>query len=105
MKPSALSIIFFFISTAAMSQEFNNKLWTDTVALKQPLFTISPLSTFPENNGQTIPQNYYAQHLGFFCRQELKMQQAHVPLTFRLGSMEYCNWLEQKPGYSYFGGK
>ncbi len=50
-------------------------------------------------NEQSIPQNFYSQHLGFFCRQELKMQQAHVPVTFRLGNMDYCNWLEQKPGY------
>lgn len=48
---------------------------------------------------QPIPQDYYAQHLGFFCRQELKMQRAKVPVTFRVGSMEQCNRLEQKPGY------
>ena len=46
-----------------------------------------------------VPENYYTKGLGFFCRQELKMQQAHVPVTFRLGSMENCNRLEQKPGY------
>ena len=47
----------------------------------------------------SIPRNYYAQHLTFFCRQELKMQQAHVPVTFRVGTMDQCNYLEQKPGY------
>jgi len=46
-----------------------------------------------------VPKNFYTKTFGFFCRQELKMQQLHVPLTFRLGSMEYCNRLEQKPGY------
>jgi len=56
---------------------------------------ISVLQTIPQG-GQPVPQNFYAQHLPFFCRQELKMQQAHVPVTFRLGSMDYCNWLEHK---------
>lgn len=48
---------------------------------------------------QPIAPDLYTQHLPFFCRQELKMQQAHVPLIFRLGSIDQCNYLEQKPGY------
>jgi hypothetical protein len=48
---------------------------------------------------QPVPQNFYTTNLGFFCRQELHMEQRHVPVTFRLGSMDYCNRLEQKPGY------
>ena len=43
-----------------------------------------------------VPVDQYTRNFGFFCRQELKMHQAHVPLSFRLGSMEYCNMLEQK---------
>ena len=50
-------------------------------------------------NEHTIPRDLYTQQLPFFCRQELKMQKAHVPLTFRLGTMDQCNYLEQKPGY------
>jgi hypothetical protein len=46
-----------------------------------------------------VARDQYTKSFGFFCRQELKMQQAHIPLTFRLGSMEQCNRLEQKPGY------
>ncbi|XZF15677.1 hypothetical protein ACTHGU_06035 [Chitinophagaceae bacterium MMS25-I14] len=38
---------------------------------------------------------------GFFCRQEVKMdRKLPLPLRFRLGSLQYCNWLEQKPGYT-----
>ena len=44
----------------------------------------------------TIPADLYTQHFGFFCRQELKMHKANIPMSFRLGSMEYCNMLEQK---------
>ncbi len=46
-----------------------------------------------------IPANLSTQHYGFFCRQEIRMQQARIPVTFRLGTMEQCDRLEQKPGY------
>jgi hypothetical protein len=46
-----------------------------------------------------VPAEYYARTIPFFCRFELKMQRAGIPLSFRLGSMEQCNKLEQKPGY------
>ena len=66
---------------------------------RQPVYTFTRLAGNGTKIEQAIPQNFYAQHIGFFCRQELKMQEAHIPVTFRLGSMNYCNYLEQKPGY------
>ena len=39
---------------------------------------------------------YYDQ-LGFFCKRELDIQKAtHLPVFFRLGSLESCNKLEGK---------
>ena len=74
-------------------------LYTDSAAVAKrfPIFPIP--ATFGYKQPQPIPGDLHTRNFGFFCRQELKMQQAHVPVTFRLGSMDECNRLEQKPGY------
>jgi hypothetical protein len=43
-----------------------------------------------------LPNDYY-QHLGFFCKVELKMErQAKIPVRFRLGTTDYVDQLEGK---------
>jgi hypothetical protein len=45
-----------------------------------------------------LSPSYYNNHLGFFCQKELQLQKITiVPIRFRLGSLDYVNWMEQKP--------
>jgi hypothetical protein len=40
----------------------------------------------------------YVSTLGVICRQELKLDKlTPMPVRFRLGSLEYVNWMERKP--------
>ena len=44
-----------------------------------------------------ISENHFVLNFGFFCRKELQFEkQTKLPLRFRLGSLEYCNYLEAK---------
>ena len=99
----ALSILLCLLACRAIAQGVHIPAQIDTAHSRvnnTGLHSlILPASHF-ENRAAVIPVDLYTQHLPFFCRQELKMQQAHVPVTFRLGSMDQCDYLEQKKSHS-----
>lgn len=46
-----------------------------------------------------LPADFSLSHMAFFCRQEWKCERVTgIPLRLRVGSLEECDWLEQKPG-------
>jgi hypothetical protein len=46
---------------------------------------------------KVLPRNFYSQHMGFFCKKEVQVQQyTRLPLFFRLGSLEYVDRMERK---------
>ncbi|MEO7924815.1 MAG: hypothetical protein ABIR30_14120 [Chitinophagaceae bacterium] len=45
-----------------------------------------------------ISPSVYIDQLGFVCKKEYQLEKiSSVPFRFRLGSLDYVNWLEQKP--------
>jgi hypothetical protein len=45
-----------------------------------------------------LPQNFYNQHLSFFCKKEAQLQKlTSLPLIIRVGSKDEVDYLEKKP--------
>lgn len=64
--------------------------FTDSASFNKP----QPFYLF--NN--YIKPDHYSSHLGFFCQKELQLEKmTSVPIRLRLGSLDYVNYLEQKP--------
>ncbi len=69
---------------------------------KRDSINLANAKTVPVNLNAPAP-NYYSKNIGIFCKYELLMdKELKVPVRFRLGSMDYCNYLEQKPNYKYY---
>ncbi|HEU4469846.1 MAG TPA: hypothetical protein VFR58_02075 [Flavisolibacter sp.] len=49
-------------------------------------------------SAKVLPQKFYSQQLGYFCKKELQLQRiTGLPLFIRLGSKEHVDYLEKKP--------
>ncbi len=68
-------------------------------------FAMIPIK-FEDNSGERfymLGKNLYSQQLSFFCRKELQFEKkTSIPLRFRIGSLDYTNYLEQKPNANNF---
>jgi hypothetical protein len=46
---------------------------------------------------QSLPADQYTRNFGFFCKEELHLQKrSGVNFSLRLGTLDYCNFLEGK---------
>jgi hypothetical protein len=112
-------VLLFFISVMAHAQSFQNKkdrtqlFWkkdkTPFVGIEWDHYPSSVLLNFrsPVFLSNTsinkitrynFSQDYCEHGLGFFCKQEMKFEKyTSIPLRIRIGSLEYTNFLEQKP--------
>jgi hypothetical protein len=61
-------------------------------------FRLLSNSIFNKSILVSVEKNHYIKNLSFICRKELQIEKAtNVPLRFRLGSLAYTDYLEQKP--------
>ena len=50
-----------------------------------------------DNRIRPLDANYYEKNIGLFCKMEWSFEKyTHLPLRFRLGSLDYVNHLEGK---------
>ena len=54
-------------------------------------------TTLPRIERASINSNFYSNHVGFFCKQEIRLEKKiKIPFKFRLGSVSECDRLEGK---------
>lgn len=87
-----LFIMVFFVNSAK-----GQTLLKPTIQDKPLTKLLKPNANISfKQSVQPLAPNFYTRGFGFFCRQELKLQKANIPVNFRLGSKAACDKLEGK---------
>ncbi|MGH2648966.1 MAG: hypothetical protein ACRDE8_15415 [Ginsengibacter sp.] len=99
-------LIFLFISFFTYAQNTQPvKLNINSFFQKNKLKISDTLIRFTQpvvlnklkNTSQSIPEDFYTKNMGFFCKRELVIEKfTKIPLRFRLGSLQQCNYYEGK---------
>ncbi len=94
------------LNPAAQQAAWKIHQWEQSPALA--VFDVSPPAGPLAAPTNATPPSWHsvewsAEQLPFFCRIEYRLgKKTRVPFKFRLGSVEYVDWLEGKPGCSTF---
>jgi hypothetical protein len=65
---------------------------------QQPVINLNPVIRLNPLSCSVISADFYTRGFGFFCKKELQFEKAtKIPFRFRLGSLQYNNYLEGKP--------
>jgi len=90
-----------FVAATVFSQ--NRNILKDKIFLlsmpgkPSSLLNVVTIIKKPTSIKPIIAPDYYVNHLGFFCKHEIKLEKAtRVPFRFRLGSVEDCDRMEGK---------
>jgi len=86
------SVIFLLFTARSLGQ-----FRSDTVIIKPLVVLKADTLSQPVRTAAFLPANFYARNLGFMCRQEFFLEKkTKIPFRFRLGNLDYCNYLEGK---------
>ena len=70
----------------------------DIKVQQQPVINLNPAIRLNPISCSVISADFYTRGFGFFCKKELQFEKAtKIPLRFRLGTLQYNNYLEGKP--------
>ena len=68
------------------------KKFSPQKAVENPVLLLNPVSC------SVVNADFYTRNFGFFCKKELQFEKAtRIPLRFRLGTLQYNDYLEGKP--------
>lgn len=95
--PKILIFCMIFVVNALSAQQISPKFNVDKPF--RPLDKMGSRHSFAQVYPHyVVPGNFSLQKMSFFCRQEKRWENlTGVPFKFRLGSVQYVDWLEQKP--------
>jgi hypothetical protein len=80
------------INTYSVVYQSSYKKFLPQKSIDKPVFLLNPVSC------TVVNADFYTRNFGFFCKKELQFEKAtKIPLRFRLGSLQYNDYLEGKP--------
>ncbi len=90
VAPDIYSQVLVPVKTPLPAVKMASNTVAATLSLNQPLTYVTSTKPF-------LSPGYYASQLGFFCKQEIKLEKtAKIPFKFRLGSVDDCDRMEGK---------